>query len=72
MDNKNLEQQLDAQHILLKAIFNVLTSEQREEVKHQISHLSQAARYPHLLTSFQSETAIEDAEKAALDLLHLM
>lgn len=72
MSNNSIQQQLDAQHILIKAIFNVLTSEQKEEVKHQIGHLSQAARYPHILESFNSENVIEEAQNAALDLLRII
>ncbi|MDD9339580.1 MAG: hypothetical protein PV362_07990 [Providencia heimbachae] len=72
MRNNSISQRLDAQHILIKAIFNVLTTEQKEDVKHQIRHLSQAARYTDLLTSFQGESAIQDAEEAALDLLRLI
>lgn len=71
MSSKDIEQRLDAQHILLKAIFDVLTVEQKSEVKVKIRSLSQAARYPHILESFTGETAIEDAEEAASDLLYL-
>ncbi len=68
MSNKDIEQRIDAQHILLKAIFDVLTVEQKSEVEEKIKSLSQAARYPHILESF---TSPEEAEKAALDLLYL-
>ncbi len=69
MSNEEIVKRLDAQHILLKAIFDTLSPEQKGEVKERIRSLSQAARYPHILESFDSP---ESAEKATTDLLSLI
>ena len=68
MNNEVIAKRLDAQHILLKSISDALTTEQKSEIEKNIKSLSQAARYPHILESFDEP---EDAEKAALDLLYL-
>lgn len=68
MNNKDIAKRLDAQHILLKSIFDALTTEQKSEVEENIKSLSQAAKYSDILESFDGP---EDAEKSALDLLYL-